>query len=171
MSSENKSTTAFSSYREIQETQPIRGCIMITAIDNFTNQLHDNLEAVENRVKSLKESIQSVSKKTQAEIQSKLEEVKTELDSKKQEFDDYRAKLKTQFEDKEADLKSNVEEWKASREVKKLEHRADKAEDYAATVIYLAIATLEQAEEATLAAISSRFDAEAASGSANTKKV
>ena len=30
---------------------------MSTAIDNFTSQLHDNLEAVEDRVKSLKHNI------------------------------------------------------------------------------------------------------------------
>lgn len=137
---------------------------MSTAIDNFTKQLHDNLEAVEARVKSLKESIQSAPKKTQAEIQSRLDEAKTTLDAKKQEFDEYRAKLKTQFEEKESELKSNVEEWKASREVKKLEHRADKAEDYAATLIFLAMTTIEEAEEATLAAMAARLDAKAASG-------
>ena len=71
---------------------------MSTRIDNFTKQLHDNLEAVENRAKSLKESIQSAMKKTQAEIQSKLDEAKAQLDAKKQEFDEYRARLKTQFE-------------------------------------------------------------------------
>jgi len=143
---------------------------MSTAIDNFTTQLHDNLEAVEDRVKSLKENIQSVPKKTQAEIQSKLDEAKIQLDAKKQEFNDYRAKLKTQFEEKEDDLKSNVEQWKTSREVKKLEHRADKAEDYAATGIYVAIATLEEAEEATLAAISTRLDAETAATTPSTIK-
>ena len=41
---------------------------MSIAIDNFTKNLHDNLEAVEDRVKSLRESIQSAPKKTQIEI-------------------------------------------------------------------------------------------------------
>jgi len=137
---------------------------MSIAIDNFTKQLHDNLEAVEARVKSLKESIQSIPKKTQTEIQAKFHEAKAKLDSKKQEFDEYRAKLKTQFEEKESEVKSNVEDWKANREVQKLEHRANKAEDHATTAIFLAIATLEEAEKATLEAISSRLDAETAAG-------
>ncbi len=137
---------------------------MSAAIDNFTKQLHDNLEAVEDRVKSLKESIQSAPKKTQVEIQSKFDEAKTTLDAKKQEFDEYRAKLKTQFDEKESEVKSNVEEWKANREVKKLEHRADNAESYADTAIFLAMATMEEAEKATLEAIAARRDAEAAAG-------
>lgn len=133
---------------------------MSIAIDNFTNKLHDNLEAVEVRAKSLRESIKSAPKKTQAEIQLLLEEAGKTLEAKKQEFDDYREKLKTQFAEKEAEVKAHVEEWKTSREVKKLEHRADKAEDYANTAIFLAMATMEEAEKATLEAINARLDAE-----------
>jgi hypothetical protein len=141
---------------------------MSTAIDNFANQLHDNLEAVEDRAKSLNKSIKSATKKNQAEIQSKLDEAKASVAAKKQEFDEYRAKLQTQFEDKEAEVKSSIDEWKANREVKKLEHRAEKAEDYAATSVFVAMAMMEEAEEATLAAICNRMDAEAAAG--NSKK-
>lgn len=54
--------------------------------------------------------------------------------------------------------------WKASREVKKLEHQADKAEDYAATATFLAMATMDEAEKATLEAIAARLDAEVAAG-------
>jgi len=36
---------------------------MSTRIDNFNKKLHDDLEAVEDQAKSLKESIQSASKK------------------------------------------------------------------------------------------------------------
>lgn len=59
-------------------------------------------------------------------------------------------------------MKSHVEEWKTTRKVKKLEHRADKAENYAGTAIFLALAAMEEAEEATLSAICSRLDADAA---------
>jgi tellurite resistance protein len=121
---------------------------MSTTIDNFTQQLHENLEAIENRAKSLKESLQSATKNTQAELQSKLEEANAKLDAKKQQ----------------SEVKSNVEEWKASREIKKLEHRADQAEEYAATAIFLAMAMMEEAEEATFAAICTRLDAKAAAG-------
>jgi predicted nucleic acid-binding Zn-ribbon protein len=82
------------------------------ANDNFTSQLHDNLEAVEDspkatlreRAKSLKHNIKSATKKDRAEIQSKLDAAKASLAAKKQEFDEYRAKLKTQFEEKESEV-------------------------------------------------------------------
>jgi hypothetical protein len=60
---------------------------MTTAIDNFTKNLYDNLEAVEERVKSLRESIQSAPKKTQIEIESQIDEAKTKLDAKKDVLD------------------------------------------------------------------------------------
>jgi len=135
---------------------------MSTAIDNFTTQLHDNLEAVENRAKSLSTNFQSASKKTQEELQTNLAAMKVNLEQKKQEFDQYRTKLTGQLEEKESEIKSNVEEWIAHREVQKLEHRADKAVDHASTAIYLAIAAIEAAETATMEALSAKLDAETA---------
>lgn len=142
---------------------------MSTTIDNFTQQLHDNLEAVEDRAKSLKKMIQSAPKKTEVEIQSKLDAAKTKLEAKREEFNGYRAKLETQFKEKESEVKSQIEEWKSGREVKKLEHRAGQAEAYASTATLLAMATLEEAEEATLAAIAARRDAETAVGATKAK--
>lgn len=135
---------------------------MSTTIDKFTKQLHDNLEAVEDRAKSVRRSIRSTRKKSQVEIQSQLDEARKKLEDKKQEFDEYRAKFKAQFEEKESEVMSNVEEWKTSREIQKLEHRAVKAEDYASTAIFLAMVAMQEAEEATLSAISTRLDAESA---------
>lgn len=132
--------------------------------NSFAKQLHNNLEAVEDRAKSLRENVESAAKKSQADIQSALDEARTRIEAKKQEFDEYRAKLKSQFEEKESEVRSDIDEWKTNREVKKLGHRADRAEDYASTSIFLAIAAIEEAEEAALLAISTRLDVETAVG-------
>jgi hypothetical protein len=132
---------------------------MSVTIDNFTKQLHDNLEMLEDRATKMKASMQAAPQKTQAEIELRLDEVKANLADRKHEFDEYRAKLKTQFEERESEVKLTVDEWKSSRQVKKLEHRAEKAEDYATTATFLAVAMMEEAEKATLQAISARLDA------------
>lgn len=137
---------------------------MSVRIDNFTKQLHDNLEMLEERATSLRTSIQATPQKTQAEIQLKIDEVKANLDAKKHEFDGYRAKLKTQFEERASEVKLTVEEWKTNRQVKKLEDRADRSEDYAITATILAMAMMEEAEKATLEAMSARLDAGSAGG-------
>jgi hypothetical protein len=143
----------------LDNPKPKRENIMSVTIDNFTKQLHDNLEMLEDRATKMKASMQAAPQKTQAEIELRLDEVKANLADKKHEFDEYRAKLKKQFEDRESEVKLTVDEWKSSRQVKKLEHRAEKAEDYATTATFLAIAMMEEAEKVTLEAISARLDA------------
>ena len=133
---------------------------MSTIIEKFAKQLHDNLEMVEERVKSLRDNIQSVPKQPHIEIQSKLDQAKANLSNKKREFECYRAKLQIQFEEKESELNSNVEKWKSWREISQMEIHAYNAENYAAKATYLAIATMEEAEKAILEAIAARLDAE-----------
>jgi transcriptional regulator CtsR len=135
---------------------------MSTTIEKFAKQLHDNLEMVEERVKSLRDNIQSVPRQPHIEIQSKLDQAKANLSNKKREFEGYRAKLQIQFEEKESELNSNIEEWKSWREISQMEIHADNAENYAAKATYLAIATMEEAEKAILEAITARLDAEIA---------
>jgi hypothetical protein len=135
---------------------------MSTTIEKFAKQLHDNLEMVEERVKSLRDNIQSVPRQPHIEIQSKLDQAKANLSNKKREFEGYRAKLQIQFEEKESELNSNIEEWKSWREISQMEIHADNAENYAAKATYLAIATMEEAEKAILEAIAARLDAEIA---------
>lgn len=135
---------------------------MSTIIEKFAKQLHDNLEMVEERVKSLRDNIQSVPRQPHIEIQSKLDQAKANLSNKKREFEGYRAKLQIQFEEKESELNSNIEEWKSWREISQMEIHADNAENYAAKATYLAIATMEEAEKAILEAITARLDAEIA---------
>ena len=135
---------------------------MSTTIEKFAKQLHDNLEMVEERVKSLRDNIQSVPRQPHIEIQSKLDQAKANLSNKKREFEGYRAKLQIQFEEKESELNSNIEEWKSWREISQMEIHADNAENYAAKATYLAITTMEEAEKAILEAIAARLDAEIA---------
>ena len=138
---------------------------MSVAIDNFTKQLHDNLEAIENRAKLLRADLQAAPQKTQTEIQLQLDKAQATVDAKKHEFDEYRMKLQAQFAEKEAEVVSTVEEWKKSREIKKLSQRADKAESHATTSTFLAMAMMEAAEKAALEAIAARLDVEAAMNS------
>jgi hypothetical protein len=139
---------------------------MSVTIDNFTRQLHDNLEMLEDRATKMKASMQAAPQKTQAEIELRLNEVKANLADRKHEFDEYRAKLKMQFEERESEVKLTVEEWKTNRQVQKLEGRAGRAEDYATTATFLAMAMMEEAEKATLEAMSARLDAQSAVGTA-----
>jgi cobalamin-dependent methionine synthase I len=62
---------------------------------------------------------------------------------------------------KKAEAKATVDSWKANHEAKKLARRADRAEEYAAAVVQVAVASIDEAEQAVFEAISARLNAEA----------
>lgn len=62
---------------------------------------------------------------------------------------------------KKAQAKATVDQWKADHEARKLANRADRAEEYAAAAILVAVASIDEAEQAVFEAITARLDAEA----------
>ena len=111
-------------------------------------------------MQAVKSTFESASKETQATIQSKLSEVKTKLDDRKQEFEHYKAKLTVQAEELKTKADSNVQEMKMSWRINELNRRASSAEDYAATAIAVAVAAIDEAEEAILMAIAAKLEAD-----------
>lgn len=65
-------------------------------------------------------------------------------------------------EEKQAEVQSKVEEWKVKREIGELNRRAERAENYAASVVVVAMAAIDEAEEAILEAMAARLDADKA---------
>jgi hypothetical protein len=133
---------------------------MSEKINSFTKGLQDQLNDIDGRLVSVKKTVESASGETQVAIEAKLESVKASLEAKQHDFKTYRKKLKDLAEGKEAEVKSKVEEWKAKREVKKLDRRANHAEDYAATEVAVAVAAMDEAEQSILEAIAARLDAD-----------
>ena len=133
---------------------------MSEKIDNFTSNLRDTLNDIDSRMSSVKATIESASEETQETIKSKLSAVKANLETKQHEFVAYRTKLQDLGLEKQAEVKSKVEGWKTKRETEHLNHRADRAENYAASGIAVAMAAIDEAEEAILEAIAARLDAD-----------
>jgi tellurite resistance protein len=70
--------------------------------------------------------------------------------------------VQNRIDQKKAEAKSTIDDWQANREARKLAHRADRAEEYAAATIRVALAGLDEAEQAVLEAVGARLDAEEA---------
>jgi hypothetical protein len=84
------------------------------------------------------------------------------LQAQKGSVDQTRANLKAQAQQKMTETKDEISAWKAKREIRKLNGRADRAESYAADAIDYAMATIDEADEAILDAVVARLDADAA---------
>jgi chromosome segregation ATPase len=132
---------------------------MSKQIDNFTNSLRDKLNDLDNRLSSIKMTVDSASQESQASIEAKLKEVKTKLETKREDFNTYKLELKKQAEEKQSEIMSKIDNWKTNRELENLDRRAVHAEEYAARGVAVAMAAIEEAEEAILEAIAARLDA------------
>jgi chromosome segregation ATPase len=133
---------------------------MSEKINSFTANLRNKLNDIDDRLSSVKTTLESASKETQVTIEAKLEEVKAKLGSKRQEFKDYRLELQKRAAENQSEIKSKIETWKTTQQIEELNRRADRAEDYAVSGIAVAMAAIDEAEEAILEAIAARLDAD-----------
>lgn len=131
---------------------------MSEQIDNFINSLREQLNDIDDRLSSVKTTIESASQETKATIGSKLKQVKAKLETKRYDFDTFKREVKRQAEEKQGEVKSKIDVGKTNQEIETLSLRAEQAEEYAAKGIAVAIAAIDEAEEAILEAIAARLD-------------
>ena len=84
------------------------------------------------------------------------------VEEKKREATTAITKLEEYMEAKQAETTAAVAEWKANRDLKKLEKRADRAEKNAEVCVELALYYAGEAQVAILEAAAARIDADAA---------
>jgi uncharacterized protein YwgA len=137
-----------------------RRLTMSEKIDQFCNNLRDKLTGVDDRIQGFKASVDSANANAKADIQSKLDKTRADFEAHKRKSDEALERIKANIEEKKNETKANIEEWKHSRETKKLEKRAQRAENYAADLAWLAMVSVEEAEYATFEAIAARIEAD-----------
>lgn len=133
---------------------------MSEKIDQFCNELRDDLTAAENRLQYLKVQVESANQETRKAIQSKLDQAKADLEEQKRKTDDRRHQVKSYLEEKVAEAQHDIDDWKTKREIKKLETRAQRRENYAADTVFFAMAAIDEANVAILEALDARLDVE-----------
>lgn len=134
--------------------------IMNQKIDNLRTNLQTKLDEIASQVEKVKGSLKVASKEAEETIKSKMNDTKAKLESKKQEIADSKAKLEERIQTKKSEVASQIADWKTKREQDKLVARANRAEEYAAAAILLALAAIDEAEVATLEAVAARMDAD-----------
>jgi hypothetical protein len=110
----------------------------------------------------LKAKINGQAVHVEQDVQSHLDRVHKRVEQGRAEIVAARADIKDWADEKKAATSDKIAEWKAKRELSKLQGRADKAERYAAAASAVAVAALDEAEEASLEAWLARQDANSA---------
>jgi hypothetical protein len=136
--------------------------ILMTTTNSFADRIHARLMEVRASLDGTAAEIQSAGSRAGAALQVKRDEAQAALEARRNEIDDANAKMKANVEAKKASADAAVAEWKARRDLDHLEHRADRAEDYANAAVVVAWGAFQEATAAILDAIAARADADEA---------
>jgi predicted HicB family RNase H-like nuclease len=135
---------------------------MSAKVDQFCEKLTNRLNALADQLETLKENVKQLPKEGEQALQKYLSETRSRIAQRKKSVEQVRASLMTRAEQKIGQVKEAIIEWKTKGEVSKLNARADWAEQYAADAVFIAMAALADAEEATIDALIARIEAEEA---------
>ena len=133
---------------------------MSETVDQFCENLRVKLTGMENRLSDFQTEVKSDRESMKAAIDVKIDETKASLNSAKDDAQAARSRMSAMVEEKKAETKDEIAQWKHNREVGKLERRAEDLEAYAIWAVLVAADALDEADLATLQAISARLDAD-----------
>ncbi len=130
------------------------------------DQLYENLRV---KLANTKSHIDSIDAKMKGKAQQADQEVRSHLDQVQEHIEQdltkvkaAKAEVKNWMEARKSATAAKIAEWKAKHETSQLQNRADSAERYAAASIDVALAAIDDAEQAALEAWIARQDASAA---------
>ena len=135
---------------------------MGAGIDQFCEDLRQKLTIADSGLDGLKAKINGKAVHVEQDVQSHLDRVQNRIEQGRAKIAAAQADIRDWAEEKKAATSGKIAEWKAKREVSRLLGRADKADRFAAAASAVAVAALDEAEEASLEAWLARQDAKSA---------
>ncbi len=130
--------------------------------DELKQKLQQHVEVARKKLDDLKQDLASLREEDQEALRQKSEEIHKQVEAHKERSRQLRADLESWEREKVSHTKEAVASWRQRRELKKLQTRADRAEDYAVNAIVIAAIDADEAEDAVLDAVAARIDAAAA---------
>jgi hypothetical protein len=131
-------------------------------IDQFCETLRQKLTMTDNGLEGLKAKIQGKATHVEQDVQSHLDRVHKRIEQGRAKVSAAQADMKNWAEQRKAVTSDKIAEWKSKWVTGKLQRRSDNAERYAAAAIDVAVAAVDEAEQASLEAWLARQDADTA---------
>jgi chromosome segregation ATPase len=137
---------------------------MSERIDQFCENLRVKLTTIDNNMQALKTKIDSKAQTAEQDVRIQLDAIKKRIEQDRTKVANAQADINKWVADRKAATNEKIAEWKVKREKAKLQSRADGAERYAVAAVAVALAAVDEAEQATLEAWLARKDADSAQG-------
>jgi hypothetical protein len=139
-----------------------------TNSNGLKQKLQKRIAEARQRADELQRDLDAIHKEDKEALRQRRDEVRKRLDAQKDKATELRANAQAWAREKGSHTKEAITSWKQKREVKKLAHRAERAEDYAVDAVNIAILDIDAAGEAMLDALDARLDADAAASAPAT---
>ena len=140
-------------------------------INQFCEDLRLKLTEIDRGFDALDAKVQAKSESADNAIRARLEQVQRSLDQDRAKRSAAQAKIDGWVAKRKAATADKIAEWKVSRELAKLQNRARDAEEYAAATLDVALAAVDEAEQAALEAWLARNDADSAQARKTTSLI
>ena len=135
---------------------------MSERIDQFCENLRIKLTSIDKKMQQLKAKIDSKAQTAEQEVRTQLDAVKKRLAQDRTKVETAQADVKKWVDEFKLASNEKIAEWKDKREKAKLQSRAENAERYAVAAAVVALAAVDEAEQAALEAWLARKDADTA---------
>ena len=135
---------------------------MSDRIDQFCENLRIKLMIIEKKMQQLKAKIDSKAQTAEREVRTQLETVKKRIEQDRTKLETAQADVKKWVDEFKFASNEKIADWKAKHERAKLQIRAEVAERYAEAAAVVALAAVDEAEQAALEAWLARKDADIA---------
>ena len=129
-------------------------------IDQFSEDLRLKLTKIDSTLDGVKAKIDGKGQNVDQTIRGHLEEVQRHIEQDRAKVSAAQVKVDSWVANQKIATATKVADWKANRELSKLQNRANDAEQYAAAALDIALAAVDDAEQATLEAWLARQDAD-----------
>ena len=129
--------------------------------DKFCSDIRTEIDDTDKHLKGPQASAKNAGQKARDDAKAHLATLENKAKEQQAKIEESEAKVKAWAQQKKAITADKIAEWKAQRQVKKLNDRADDAESYAVATMQVASAAIDEAERAAIEAVVARIDADA----------
>ena len=133
-----------------------------TSSSSLKQKLQEHLAKAQEKLASAKQEIAGLAEQDKQAIRRKAEEIRSRMKSDKEEAERRRKGMSEWLESRKQHTDDQIASWRQKREIKHLQKRADRAEEYAVNIVFTAMVDADEAEAAVLEALEARLDADSA---------
>ena len=129
---------------------------------NLKHKLKMHLDQAQERLEDAKQQIEELAEENQETLRAAAQDVRDRIEQHRMRAEEVRRDVADWIEDKKQLTQEAIATWRQKRELKQLERRAERAEEYAVNALTIAMLDADEAELAVIDAIEARLDVEEA---------